>query len=57
MHLAGVQRAAHRIMMTVAAASVFWGHERRTKKKNPEREREGERQETDRNEENVRGGR
>ena len=39
MHLAGVQRAAHRIMMTVAAASVFWGHERRTKKKNP-RERE-----------------
>lgn len=27
-HLASVQRAAHRIMMTVAAASVFWGHER-----------------------------
>lgn len=33
-HLAGVQRAAHRIMMTVAAASAFLGHE------NEPRERE-----------------
>lgn len=30
-HLAGVQQAAHRIMMTVAVASVFWGYERRIK--------------------------
>lgn len=52
MHLAGVQRAAHRIMMTVAAASVFWGHERR-----PKKPQERERQETERNSENVRGGR
>lgn len=36
-HLAGVQRAAHRIMMTVAAASVFWGHERRIKTRERER--------------------
>lgn len=33
-HLAAVQRAAHRIMMTVAAASVFWGCEKENE--NPE---------------------
>lgn len=43
--MAGVQQAAHRIMMTVAAASVFWGHERRPKKTPRERERDRRRRE------------
>lgn len=36
-HLAGVQQAAHRIMMTVAVASVLWGCERRIKTQERER--------------------
>lgn len=36
-HLAGVQQAAHRIMMTVAVACVFWGCERRIKTQERER--------------------
>lgn len=48
-HLAGVQQAAHRIMMTVAVASVFGGYERRIKTKEREPRWRG-------NEENVHVG-